>query len=769
MPRWVVVCVLAALAVLPSRAVAADCAVPGVPGQFDVFTAGAMTANAGGATIQGRVAAGGDARVQGITLGTNPPLTPDANRADLVVGRNLTVDGGGGSVPYGRVTYGGALTATGALTALGGLHRAQPSFDFAAEVTTLKERSAQWADLPANGVIGGLGSYDIRFTGTNATRNVFAVTSAALQGYGQITIDVPPGSTTLINVSGSSFTSALYRMVLVGATPETVLWNFPLATSVQQASGLEWQGTLLAPNAAASLSNGQLHGQLLAASATIGSEGVFHHPFTGCLPPAPAKDLSLASLCTDPVTNHHAMRLRNTGDTSHAVTWTDRDSAQTGSFTARAGTDTFFDVLDGDRVHHIVATSGSTTLEQTTSTRPCAGTITVRKLVTGPGVAPPGPWRILIEGDNGFSATRDLVDGAQSAVAVPGGYQAGSVPIGHVAGGVRYAISEPDTLGAVASVDKSPVTILDGQSEIVTVGNDFPTPPEPPLPPEPPVPPPPQPVLPPGPPAPLPGPDLVLAASVLSGADVAVSETISPRVSAVGEAVSVTVRVRNYGPLPAVGALAREIPQVDPRHPNQVARILGVRAGPRVAGCTSIRPVSCGGATLPAGAEVVIRVRARMLLPGIYKSVVVATSSTPDPNTTNNISVNALAVTRPADIAVGVDAPAVARVGEPVSYRIVARGTGRDGARSVRFCHRPPARLLMTSAPGTFRYRGRVCRDVRRLGRGQRVGFTVNAIPASSAGGRSLPLRATATAPDARPAAASERIAVAAQSFVGTG
>src|SRR5690348_12648319 len=83
MPRWVVVCVLAAMAVLPARAVAADCASPGVPGQFDVFTAGSLTATTGGATIQGRVAAGGDARVQGITVGTNPPLAPDAGREDL--------------------------------------------------------------------------------------------------------------------------------------------------------------------------------------------------------------------------------------------------------------------------------------------------------------------------------------------------------------------------------------------------------------------------------------------------------------------------------------------------------------------------------------------------------------------------------------------------------------------------------------------------------------------------------------------------------------
>jgi hypothetical protein len=75
----------------------------------------------------------------------------------------------------------------------------------------------------------------------------------------------------------------------------------------------------------------------------------------------------------------------------------------------------------------------------------------------------------------------------------------------------------------------------------------------------------------------------------------------------------------------------------------------------------------------------------------------------------------------------------------------------------------------MTSAPGTFRYRGRVCRDVSRLRPGQRAGFTVHAIPASSAGGRTLPLLATATAPEARAAVGADRIAVAAQTFVGTG
>ncbi|HEX6696694.1 MAG TPA: choice-of-anchor A family protein [Solirubrobacteraceae bacterium] len=761
MPRWVVVCALAAMAILPCRAMAADCAVPGVPGQYDVFVGGTFTSDTGGATIEGRVAAGGDARVQSIALGTNPPLAPDPSRADLVVGRDLTIGGGGGTVSQGRVTYGGTLTANGTLSTLGGLHHEQPPFDFSDQMALVRERSAQWADLKANGTITGPGSYDIRFNGTSSTLNVFALTASALQSYGKVTINVPSGSTTLVNVSGSTFTSALYGIDLVGTTPDKVVWNFPLATSVQQTSGLDFKGTILAPNAGVNVANGHLYGQILGAMANIGSYGLFHTPFTGCLPPQPTKDLALASLCTDPVTNHHALRVRNTGDSDHPVTWSDNDSAQTGAFTAGAGTDTFFDVLGGDTVHHIVVRSGSTTLEQATSTRRCAGTITLSKVVTG--VAPPaGPWRIEIAGDNGFTATRDLGNAQQSTVAVPGSYQAGQVPIGEVAGGARYAISETDPLGALVSIDKPLVTILDGQRERVTVRNAFSdvTPPDP-------VPP--QPPQPPGPPQPLPGPDLVVAASVAEGADLAITESISPRVVTVGGLVSVTIHVRNKGPQPAVNALAREIPQFDPAHPNQIARILGVKAGTRVAGCTSQRPVSCGATTLPAGADVVIRVRARMLVGGIFESVVVTSSQTPDPNTANNVAATGLVVRRPANVAVAVRAPALARVGAPVAYRVIARGAGSDGARSVRFCHRPPARLLMTSAPGTFRWRGQVCRDVSRLARGQQTSFVVHAIPAASAGGRTLALRATATAPDARPAVAGDRIAVVAQTFAGSG
>jgi choice-of-anchor A domain-containing protein len=768
MRRWVVLALLAGVAAVPGRAMAAECAAPGVPGEFDVFVehdySGVNT------QVQGRAAAGGAVSIQSFNAGNALPRDP--NRVDLIVGGNLAVGSNGAGVWNGGVTYGGTLTPTNWNSTLTLSHE-QPPFDFGREFGTLRERSAQWRDLPANGSVSGPTYGTLTLTGSSTVRNVFTVSAERLESSQQVQIQVPDGATVLINVPDISYTNKLSSVSLTGTTAAKVLWNFPLATSVTSTVGLAWQGSILAPNATVTLFNGQLNGSVAAAAVSTGtpSSGGYqtnHVAFTGCLPPAPAQTLSLESLCTDPQTNHHAMRLRNTGESDREVTWIDRDSAQRGRFIAPAGTDTFFDVLDGNKVHHIVATSGSTTLEATTTTRRCAGTITVGKRVTGDvASAPAGPWRIHIDGDNRFSTTRDLRDGEQAAVAVPGSYKAGSVPIGQVVNGVRYVVSEPDPLGAVATVDNPLITVTDGQSEVATVSNEYtaPTPPEPE--PEPPVPP--QPVLPPGPTDPLPGPDLMAAASLAGGADVAVTETISPRVSSLGDVVNVTVRVRNKGPLPAVDALAREIPLVDPKAPNQVARILSVKAGPRAAGCTHARPVRCGDVTLPAGAEAVIRVRARMLQGGIFRSVVLATSKTPDPNTTNNLAATGLVVRRPANVAVAVSAPAATLVGVPVAYRVVVRGTGSDGAESVRFCHRVPAGLLMTSAPGTFRFRGRVCRDVTRLRAGQRASFTVHAIAAARAAGRTLALRATASAPDAATALGSARIAVIAQSFAGTG
>ena len=246
--------------------------------------------------------------MQGITIGTNPPLTPNAYRVDLVVGRNLTVDGGGGSVPNGAVTYGGTLTPTGTLTALGGLHPGQPPFDFAAEATTLSERSAQWADLAPNGTIAGPSTTCSPAPTPCATCS--PLPTAQLQGAGKITIDVAAWLDDARQRLGIDLPRRLYGIALAGATPQTVLWNFPSPPRCSR------QRPGLAGNAARARTR-------RSRSATGNLSGADHSPTrvtigqlrawltiarSPVLPPRRAErnlEGLAPSLCTDPVTNHH--------------------------------------------------------------------------------------------------------------------------------------------------------------------------------------------------------------------------------------------------------------------------------------------------------------------------------------------------------------------------------------------------------------------------------------------------------------------------------
>ena len=106
MRRWVTLAVLAVVAAVPARAMAADCAAGGVPSQYDVFAEQGFSGM--NAQTQGRVAAGGDVFLQSFSAGQSLPSDP--SRVDLVVGRNLTVDAAGAGVWQGGVTYAGTLT-----------------------------------------------------------------------------------------------------------------------------------------------------------------------------------------------------------------------------------------------------------------------------------------------------------------------------------------------------------------------------------------------------------------------------------------------------------------------------------------------------------------------------------------------------------------------------------------------------------------------------------------------------------------------------------
>jgi choice-of-anchor A domain-containing protein len=83
-------------------------------------------------------------------------------------------------------------------------------------------------------------------------------------------------------VDGSSLTLANFGITVRGTSRQKVLYNFAAATSLN-AGNLGVAGSILAPRAATGFTNGQVNGNLIAASFT-GTAALNQQPFTGCLP-----------------------------------------------------------------------------------------------------------------------------------------------------------------------------------------------------------------------------------------------------------------------------------------------------------------------------------------------------------------------------------------------------------------------------------------------------------------------------------------------------
>jgi choice-of-anchor A domain-containing protein len=301
-----VLAVLAAAALVavgraPTRAVAQEeCADPGFVTDYNTFVLGDHRIV--NDSVNGRMAVGRDAFLQQAGIGNG--LTDDAGRVDLVVGRDI-VSGGNARANHGAVTYGRNLT--GALSAFGPITRADPPFDFSQTFVALRAAQQSWADVTPNGTVTPPEfSYSpIQFTGDDAKVNVFEVKASVLQSAQVIQIRVPAGASTLINVTGETYTSAAYPTVAmrfwdgskyvqfsdtapndrVEQARRDLLWSFPDASSVQLGGNIDWQGSVLAPRALVLLAdNTRFHGTLVAEN--LEEEGTATLPgFGGCLPP----------------------------------------------------------------------------------------------------------------------------------------------------------------------------------------------------------------------------------------------------------------------------------------------------------------------------------------------------------------------------------------------------------------------------------------------------------------------------------------------------
>ncbi|WP_411069489.1 choice-of-anchor A family protein [Streptomyces sp. cmx-4-25] len=184
--------------------------------------------------------------------------------------------------------------------------------DFGKEFTELRRLSAGWAGVEPNGEVSADPSgQGVFLTGTDAKLNVFAVSASDLEKAGAISLKVPAGSSTLVNVLGGSYDMHAEPTYGVWIWDEEadgfvqddydsgsdafkrvrsrLLWNFPQAETVKK-NYSSWPGTILAPNAAVSMGGagygpGHVNGSVVAESLTTVPGAETHRMnFTGCLP-----------------------------------------------------------------------------------------------------------------------------------------------------------------------------------------------------------------------------------------------------------------------------------------------------------------------------------------------------------------------------------------------------------------------------------------------------------------------------------------------------
>jgi choice-of-anchor A domain-containing protein len=252
----------------------------GAANNFNLFSLGDLTQSA--TDVQGRVAAGGNARLGSYSVGSR--LTNShGTRDDLVVDSRITYTDG--TVASGNVAFGGTAGLTRVNVPNGQSRHARP-LSFANERVNLELESTAWSSLTPNGTttvqyFGGP-TAQITLTGSKPTLNVFALSGKDLSAANGLAISAPAGSTVIINVDGEAPQMRNFGITISGTSRQRVIYNF-FEARVLTVSSIAVEGTVLAPYAAVSFSSGAIDGTMIGASVNGGGESHLFL-FQGCMP-----------------------------------------------------------------------------------------------------------------------------------------------------------------------------------------------------------------------------------------------------------------------------------------------------------------------------------------------------------------------------------------------------------------------------------------------------------------------------------------------------
>ena len=249
----------------------------GVAGNFNFFVL--KNLHTYNTDSEGRVAVGESATLTNFGVGSK--LTRSNSRYDLIIGGTVNVNGG-------ENHNGNTLIDTNSsITQFNYGHANQVSDNpFLMDVKTffqqaeaeLKSLTEKYKNFTSNGTVTN--EYGaLKLTGDDPENNVFTLDATELQNANGVHINVPDGSTIIINVTGNAVTFPSAQIFYNGQAAtinsdvcRRILWNLPQAQTLT-GNGVAIIGSVLAPYADSTLQNGQFNGTLIVKNHTGSFEG----------------------------------------------------------------------------------------------------------------------------------------------------------------------------------------------------------------------------------------------------------------------------------------------------------------------------------------------------------------------------------------------------------------------------------------------------------------------------------------------------------------
>jgi choice-of-anchor A domain-containing protein len=267
-----------------SNTVTVSLTITGVPlglaNDFNIFILGNMAQHDG--RVGGRLAVGGDANLSDYRIGRGLPNS-HGTRDDLIVDGRLIFTGG--TVAKGNAVSGDKARLSHINIPNGRYRKGRP-IDFGAQRSLLRHTSADWSSLPPNGTTSvrrrDHSAVQIILSGADPHLNIFRLAGRDLATARKLTINVPAGSTVLVNIDGKQDRMKNLRFLLSHTERQYVIYNFYQANSLTLAAS-QIEGTILAPFARINFVNGTINGIVIGA-ALRGAGVANHHPFKGDIP-----------------------------------------------------------------------------------------------------------------------------------------------------------------------------------------------------------------------------------------------------------------------------------------------------------------------------------------------------------------------------------------------------------------------------------------------------------------------------------------------------